>query len=242
MEGLECCGPPGSVVPLLSPITWQLWAPWELYMSSVPTTVPAHHPIIPPFHYPTTLLPPTPPPALHLHDPSTHQPIPDSPKPDPILTMAPPALSLPWARSINWILNSHLEPISSSCLGMSLMETPVCDFHGLLSLPARRSDNQGVTPPSPHRSSSPRTSGMLRESQVSPPSPCHQGCSVNPAPKAFGMWDVTTLTPSAPHAPSSPSLGFVLTFLGAHTALKDPEGSRRFKGTILGVKHKFCFY
>lgn len=83
---------------------------------------------------------------------------------------------------------------------------------------------------------------MLRDSEVSLRSPWHWGCSFNPAPKAFGMWNVTILAPSAPHAPPSPSLGFILSFLGAHTALKDPEGSQRFKGTILGVEHKFCFY
>lgn len=83
---------------------------------------------------------------------------------------------------------------------------------------------------------------MLRDSQGNLASPCHWGCSINPAPKAFGMCNVTILTSSAPGAPSSPGLGFILTILGAHTALKDPEESRRFKGTVLGVKHKFSFY
>lgn len=83
---------------------------------------------------------------------------------------------------------------------------------------------------------------MLRDSQVNLASHCHWGCSVNPAPEAFGIWNVTILTPSAPCAPSSPSLGFILAFLGARTVLKDPEGSQRFKGTMLGVRHKFCFY
>lgn len=140
MEGLECC--------------WATWtcrsSPVSHHLAIVGTLGAVHEilcpslyqPIIPQSHNPTS------PSSLPSHSTTCPPPAwsllpPDSPKAHPILTKAPPGLSLPWARSNNWILPSHLEPISSGCLGMSLMETPMFDFQGLLSLPTRRSDNQG---------------------------------------------------------------------------------------------------
>lgn len=128
----DAAGPPESVIPLLA-MVGTLGAVHEFC---------AHHSTIP--------LPSPPLPHHHVPFPSMTPP-PTSPSrtaPDPTesSTRPSPVLSLPWASSINWILPSHLELISSGCLRMSLMETPKFDFQGLLSLPTRRSDNQGMTP------------------------------------------------------------------------------------------------
>lgn len=89
--------------------------------------LPAHHATIPPLHHPTiallhhpttpsshcpTILPPSacPPPAAPLH-PTAQLRLPTSPK--TILSTAPQSLTLIRARSNNWSLTSHLEPISA---------------------------------------------------------------------------------------------------------------------------------